>query len=229
MTCLFLVANADVALFAAENTNRIGGSMGVNEAVMVTVELDFGPRVPSIAEGLAEVERRHRPDDGKGRVFAILDAYGEPTPDGRKLHMSMHVSSEKPGTGTLIFRRTGEVLWESRIVPGAKTNAFSGKNLTILVEDGKGRAFMVDGSSNPASILDATIKEGEVPMRNFWPDGAEREVTFLYSTCGCPVKVLARRKGEVTERTKELPVIFPDDPAVVQLIEKLMGWKASAG
>jgi len=202
--------------------------MGVDEAVMVTVELDFGPRMPSISEALAEVERRHRPDDSKGRVFAILDAYGEPTPDGKKLHISMHVSSEKPGTGTLVFRRTGEVLWESRIVPSAKTNTFSGKNLTILLDDGKGRAFMVDGSSKPSSILDATIKEGGVTMRNFWPDGAEREVTFLYSACGCPVKVMVRRKGDVTERTKELPVIFPDDPAVVQLITKLMRWKASA-
>jgi len=201
--------------------------MGVDEAVMVTVELDFGPRMPSISEALAEVERRHRPDDSKGRVFAILDAYGEPTPDGKKLHISMHVSSEKPGTGTLVFRLTGEVLWESRIVPSAKTNTFSGKNLTILLDDGKGRAFMVDGSSKPSSILDATIKEGGVTMRNFWPDGAEREVTFLYSACGCPVKVMVRRKGDVTERTKELPVIFPDDPAVVQLITKLMRWKAS--
>lgn len=199
--------------------------MAVNEAVMVTVELDFGARMPSIAEGLAEIERRHRPEDGKGRVFAILDAYGEPTADGKKLHMSMHVSSEKPGTGALVFHRTGEVLWESRIVAGAKTNAFSGKNLTILVGDGKGKAFMVDGSGNPATILDARIKEGGVPMRSFWPDGAEREVTFLYSACGCPVKVLARRKGDGTVRTKELPVIFPDDPAVVQVIEKLMGWK----
>ena len=202
--------------------------MGVNEAVMVTVELDFGPRIPSIAQALTEVERRHQPDDGKGRVFAILDAYGEPTPDGKKLHMSMHVSSEKPGTGTLIFRRTGEVLWQSRIVAGTKTNAFSEKNLTILLDDGKGRAFMVDGSSNPANILDATIKESGVPMRNFWPDGAEREVTFLYSACGCPVKVMARRQGDLTERTKQLPVIFPDDPAVVQLIAKLMRWKAPA-
>ena len=195
---------------------------------MVTVELDFGSRVPSIAEALSEVERRHQPEDGKGRVFAILDAYGEPMPDGKKLHMSMHVSSEKTGTGTLVFRRTGEVLWQSRVIHGTKTNAFSGKNLTILLDDGKGRAFTVDGSSNPGSILDTTIKEGGVPMRNFWLDGAEREVTFLYSACGCPVKVMARRKGETTERTKELPVIFPDDPAVVQLIERLMGWKRTA-
>jgi hypothetical protein len=202
--------------------------MSVNEAIMVTVELDFGPRVPSIAEGLAHIERRQHPDDGKGRVFAILDAYGESTADGKKLHMSMHVSSEKPGTGALVFRPTGEVLWESRIVPGTKTNSFSGKNLTILLDDGRGKAFMVDGSANPASILDARIKEGGVPIRNYWPDGAEREVTFLYSACGCPVKVLARRKGDATVRTKELPVIFPDDPDAVRVIERLMGWKKPA-
>jgi hypothetical protein len=140
--------------------------------------------------------------------------------------MSMHVSSEQTGVGTLIFRRTGEVLWQSRIVAGTKTNAFSGKNLTILLDDGKGKAFMVDGSGNPASILDARLKEGGVPVRDFWPEGAEREVTFLYSACGCPVKVMVRRSGQVTMRTKELPVIFPDDPAVVRVIERLMGWKA---
>jgi len=202
--------------------------MAVNEAVMVTAELDFGPRVPSIAEALGQIERKHQPDAGTGRVFAILDAYGEPTPDGKKLHISMHVSSEKPGVGTLVFRRTGEVLWQSRVVLGTKTNAFSGKNLKILLDDGSGKALMVDGSANPASILDARIKEGGVPVRNFWPDAAEREVTFLYSACGCPVKVLARRKGEETVRTRELPVIFPDDPAVAQVIARLMGWKTPA-
>src|SRR5882724_11854265 len=33
-------------------------TMDVNQAVMVTVELDFGPSVPTIAEALREVERR---------------------------------------------------------------------------------------------------------------------------------------------------------------------------
>src|SRR5262245_61579090 len=78
--------------------------MEVNHAVMVTVELDLGSPVPTIAEGLRQVERRYQPDDGRGRTFAILDAYGEPTPGG-KLHMSMHVSTEKPGLGTLVLRR----------------------------------------------------------------------------------------------------------------------------
>src|SRR6266566_70595 len=34
------------------------GTMNINQAVMVTVELDFGPSVPSIADALREVERR---------------------------------------------------------------------------------------------------------------------------------------------------------------------------
>src|SRR5213593_4113281 len=69
-------------------------NLQVNEAVMVTVELDFGPNIPSVAEALRQMERHYQPADGKGRTFAILDAYGEPTPD-HKLHMSMHVSTEK--------------------------------------------------------------------------------------------------------------------------------------
>ena len=49
-------------------------------------------------------------------------------------------------------------------------------------------------------------------------------MTFIYSACGCPVKVMCRRVGERTVRTKDMPVIFPDDPAVVGVITKLMGW-----
>src|SRR5262245_36872402 len=79
-------------------------TMDVAKAVMVTAELDFGTKTPSIAEALTQIERRYQPDDGQGRTFAVLDAYGEPTPDG-KLHISMHVSSEKPGGGQLIFKK----------------------------------------------------------------------------------------------------------------------------
>jgi hypothetical protein len=198
-------------------------TMPVAQAVMVTVELKFGSKVPTIAEGLREVERRYQPDDGQGRTFAILDAYGEPTADG-KLHISMHVSTEKPGMGSLVFRRTGEVLWQSRIVLGTNRAAFTGKDLLILLDNGSGQTFTVDGSGNPSSILDARIKEMGNAVRDFWPDGAEREATFLYSACGCPVKVKVRRAGERTLRTKDLPVIFPDDPAVVSVITRLMGW-----
>ena len=200
-------------------------SIEINQAVMVTQELDFGTPVPTIAEALQSIERKYQPEDGVGRTFAILDAYGEPTPEG-KLHISMHVSTEKPGIGSIIFRRTGQVLWSSRItaLTNAAKPAFNGKSLTILVNDGTGRTFTVDGSSNPTSILDATLKEPGVPVTAVWPDGEEREVTFIYSACGCPVKVLARRQGDRTIRTKELPVIFPDDPDVVRVITSLMRW-----
>jgi len=197
----------------------------VNQALMVTVELDFGPKIPSIAEALRDIERRHQPESGNGRVFAILDAYGEPTPDGKKLHLSMHVSTEKPGIGSLVFKRTGEMLWSSRVVPS--TNAaskFSSAALTIYLDDGAGKLLTVDGSNNPSSVLDASVKEAGQPVSLMWPDGAEREVTFIYSACGCPVKTMCRRVGDRTVRTKELPVIFPDDPSVVTLITHLMGW-----
>jgi hypothetical protein len=195
----------------------------VNTALMVTVELDFGSATPSIAEALREVERRYQPEDGQGRTFAVLDAYGEPTPQG-KLHISMHLSMEKPGQGALVFRRTGETLWRGRIVPTTNTTQFTGKALTIYLDDGMGKTVTVDGSQNPATIMQATIKEAGVPVGLFWPDGAEREMTFVYSACGCPVKAMVRRTGEKTVRTKDLPVIFPDDPAALALIARLMGW-----
>lgn len=213
---------------AASGASIVGDTnlpaMEVAQALMVTVELDFGPQVPSIAEALQHIERRSEPEDGQGRTFAILDAYGQPTPDG-KLHMSMHVSSEKTGKAAIVFKRTGAVLWQSRIIPSkTKTNAFTGKDLLILLDAGQGKSVTVDGSNNPATILDANVKEIGIPVRNFWPDGTEKEVTFIYSACGCPVKVMTRRVGERTERTKEMPVIFPDDPAVVTLITKVMAW-----
>lgn len=205
-------------------TNNLG-STEVNQALMVTVELDFNGPPPGIAEALREIERRHQPAIGTGRVFAILDAYGEPTPDGKKLHMSMHVSMERPGIGSLIFRRTGETLWSSRIVP--TTNApspFAGTQLTVLFDDGTGKLLTVDGSKGATSILDASLKETGQLLRDAWPEGVESEMTFIYSACGCPVKVKCRRAGDRTMRTKDLPVIFPDDPAVVEVITRLMRW-----
>ena len=98
------------------------------------------------------------------------------------------------------------------------------KNLLILIDNGRGTAFTVDGSNNPSSVLEAKAKEPGVSVRDVWPDGAEREVTFIYSACGCPVKVMVKRTGDRTVRTKDLPVIFPDDPAAVQVISRLMGW-----
>lgn len=208
---------------ASSPTNALPSTMEVAKAVMVTVELDFGPNVPSIAEALRHIERRYEPADGKGRTFAILDAYGEATPDG-KLHISMHVSSEKPGTAALVFKRTGEMLWQSKIVPSTNAAPFSGKELTILMDDGTGKTLMVDGSRNPASILDAGIRNSPSLVRDIWPEGAEREFTYIYSACGCPVKTKVRREGDRTARTKELPVMFPDDPAVMRIIAQLMRW-----
>ena len=196
-------------------------TMDVAKAVMVTVELDFGSKVPSIAQALTEVERRYQPDDGQGRTFAVLDAYGEPTPDN-KLHMSMHVSSEKPGLGWLVFKRTGEVLWQGKINPTSQP--IQPKNLTVLMDNGRGTSLTVDGSGNPNSIIDARVKPGDLPVRDIWPDGQERDFTFIYSACGCPVHVLVRRVGDRTMRVKDTPVIFPDDPKAVEVIARLMKW-----
>jgi hypothetical protein len=197
----------------------------VAQAVMVTVELDLGQPVPSIAAALREIERRYEPANGQGRTFAILDAYGEPTADGR-LHISMHVSTEKPGIGALVFKRTGEVLWKNRIVSATKppASSFAGKNLLITLDDGAGKSWVLDGSKGATTIMDAIVRDLGVPVRDFWPDGVEHEVTFFYSACGCPVKVTAKRTGDKSIRTKELPVIFPDDPAVAATIAQLMGW-----
>ena len=83
---------------------------------------------------------------------------------------------------------------------------------------------MVDGSASPSSIIEAKVKPGDLPVRDIWPDGSEREVTFIYSACGCPVHVMAKRAGDLTVRTKDTPVIFPDDPAAVAVITRLMRW-----
>lgn len=199
-------------------------NLEVNQAVMVTVELDFGGKPPAIAEALRGIERISEPFDGVGRTFAVIDAYGEPTAEG-KLHLSMHVSTEKPGRGSLVFRRTGEILWQCEMRPSPNPNAaFTGKNLSIFVDDGKGKSLTVVGANNPSSILTANVRELGRPVASIWPDGAEREVTFIYSACGCPVKVMVKRVGDRTVRTKELPVIFPDDPAAVTTIEQLMRW-----
>lgn len=201
-------------------------TLEVAQAVMVTVELDFGKPVPSIAAALREIERQSTPADGIGRTFAILDAYGEPTATG-KLHLSMHLSSEKPGLGALVFKRTGEVLWKSRIVPATKSppSSYAGKNLSIMLADGTGKPCLLDGSKGATSIMDAIVRDQAMLVRDFWPDGAEREVTFFYSACGCPVKVMVRRVGDQTIRTNDLPVIFPDDPPVVAAIARLLGWQ----
>ena len=202
-------------------------TMEINTAVMVTEELDFGATIPSIADALKQIERHSEPDDHAGRTFAVLDAYGEPTAD-HKLHISMHVSAEKPGIAALIFRPTGRVLWKSKIIMGSKKEVtpLSKRSLLILVGNSSGTSFTIDGSNNPGSILDANVKEANVPLNVIWPDQTEREFTFVYSACGCPVKAIVRRVGDKTERVKELPVMFPDDPAALDVISRLMRWKS---
>ena len=140
----------------------------------------------------------------------------------------MHVSAEKPGIGSLGFQRTGEVLWKTRIVPATHppASSFAGKQLFIMLDNEDGKPFVLDGSKGATSILDVVVRDTGLPVRDFWPDGAVRQVTFFYSACGCPVKVSARRVGEKSTRTKELPVIFPDDPSVAGNISRLMGWNS---
>jgi hypothetical protein len=199
----------------------------INQAVMVTVDLDFGGgALPTIAEAIPQIERRYEPADGAGRTFAILDAYGQATPE-KKLRVSMHVSAEKVGGGSLVFRRTGEILWYGHFTPMApdKKAPHAAKSLMILVDNGRGKLWTIDGSSNPLSVLEANVKELGQPLKEVWADGEDREFTFLYSTCGCPVKVMTRREGDRTRRTKDLPVIFPDDPTVAEVIGSLMRWE----
>jgi hypothetical protein len=113
-------------------------------------------------------------------------------------------------------------LWTAKVI-GSPVSPI--KNLTIIIDDGKGKGFYIDGSNNPQSILDAKVKDTSMTVREFWPDGAEREFTFIYSACGCPVKVMVKRTGDKTARTKDTPVIFPDDPSAVVTISKLMRWQ----
>lgn len=208
-------------LAAATNLTR----MEVNEDTMITVELNFGKKIPSISEALRQVRRIYQPSDGEGRTFAIIDAFSEATPEG-KLQLSMRISTEKPGAGALFFSRTGEILWQSKIEPPKMpdTSTFTGKSLIVYFDNGKGETFQVDGSANANCILNAKLKGSAQPVKYFWPIGAEREVTFVYSTCSCPVKVMAKRVGDTTIRTKEQRVIFPDDPAAVAELQRLMCW-----
>jgi hypothetical protein len=189
---------------------------------MVTIELDFGGKTLSFKDALKEIDRRYEPADGVGRTFAMLDAYGQTNADS-KLHISMHLSMEKPGVGSLVFRRTGEVLWKSKIIPSAARPPGT-KNLTVLVDDGTGKTEMLDGSKGITRVLDVPLNGLPSRVRDIWPDGDEREWTFIYSACGCPVKVKVRRTGETTARTSDLPVMFPDDPEAMRVISQLMGW-----
>ena len=202
-------------------------TMEVAHSVMVTVMLDFGGEPPSIAEALKQVERQYAPETtnpaaGPERSFAILDSFGQPDASG-KLQISMHVSSERPGVGALVFKRTGEVLWKARLVAAGPPPPE--KALTITMEDPTGKTvYAVDGSKNPTHILDAVLNQNPLTMKDYWPDGEERTLTFIYSTCGCPVRTRVKRVGNTTVRPNDWPVMFPDDPDAMRVINGLMGW-----
>jgi hypothetical protein len=213
------VGNAAAALPVALPTNAVAQSL------VVAVELDFGGSPPPVAEAIKQIERKWEPADGVGRTFAILDADGWVT-NNNKLHLQMHLSMEKPGVGALVFRRTGEVLWKSHIV-AASSGPPPEKRLTIIMDDNAGKSVVLDGSKGAARVLDVPLQNSVTLVREAWPDGAEHSFTFIYSVCGCPVKVKVRRTGETTARTTTLPVMFPDDPAALDTISALMGWSQS--
>jgi hypothetical protein len=200
-------------------------AMEAAQSVVVTHDLDFGPNPPGLAEALQQIERRHQPTDGAGRTFAILEAFTQPGAPPGKFRLNLRVSTEKPGVGEIIFRRTGQSLWKSRITAAAKPPSFTGGQLTILFDTGEGKSFTVDGSLNPQYILDAMLKEPGVPVSQVWPEGEVRDMAFIYSACGCPIHVKCRRAGDRTVRTEAATqVVFPDDPAAAQLISRLMRW-----
>jgi hypothetical protein len=198
----------------------------VAQGVTVTADLDFGLHVPRLAEALNQVDRLYQPDDKTGRTFAVLDAHSITTTNG-KMRISMQLSTEKAGLGILVFRRTAETLWKSRIVPATRPSEsyFVGKKLIIMLDDGKGKTHRLDDSLDAASIMDLLVRDLGTPVRDFWPDGEERELTFLYSTCDCPVKARMRRVGDKTVRSKDFSILFPDDPIAAKTITHLMGWK----
>jgi hypothetical protein len=194
-------------------------TMEVAKAVMVTVEEDFGKNA-TFAEALRQIERRYTPADGVGRTFAILDAYGDTMPDGR-LHMSMHISSEKPGEGQLIHKKTGKVLWRGKI--NSTSQPMPQKALRIIVEAAPGNSFNVDVNSAD-NVINAVASGKNSLVKDVWPDGETREVTFIFSACGCPVKAMVKRVGERTQRTTDTPVMFPDDPDALKTIARFMRW-----
>src|SRR5438270_525509 len=78
-----IAAAAGVAIATNTSPGQLD-TMRAGEAVMVTEELNFGAKIPTIPEALNQIERRYVTDDGKGRTFAILDAFGEPTADPQR-------------------------------------------------------------------------------------------------------------------------------------------------
>jgi len=199
-------------------------AMEAAQSVVVTHDLQVAPGA-TLADALRSVERHFQPDDGAGRTFAILEAFnGEIQSDGR-MRVSLRVSTEKPGLAAITYKPTGDSLWKSRITPVSRKPAFPAGSLTIYFESADGKSFTVDGSLNPPTVLDAMLKEAGLPVTQLWADGEVRKLKFIYSACGCPIEVKCRREGDRTVRTEAASqVIFPDDPAALQVISRLMRW-----
>ena len=220
---LFLAA---FPLVSAGQNKMKKDSMILQESVMVTIEENFGSDVKKIADALQKIERKYEPFDKQGRTFAILDAYGNKMPDGR-MHISMHISSEKAGVGQLVLKTTGKVIWDCRIYPkkdGSKVAAE--KQLMIYIErdNEKDKFYTVNGSGNPASIFDCKLDETKQPVNDYWKNNTVKEFIFIYSACGCPVHVKFLRMGFKSIFQSGDNVIFPDDPGVLSVLHKLMAW-----
>lgn len=198
--------------------------MEAAQSVMVVKDLGFGRQPPRLEDVVRDIERHSQPEDGHGRTFAILEAFTQPDLETSNINLCMRISTEKPGLAAITYRRTGKELWKSRITPATHKPPFTGGSLTIYFDVGDGKVFTVDGSAGPSSILTATLKEPAVQISQVWPEGEVREMTFIYSACGCPIKVKCRRAGEGTVRADATQVIFPDDPAAMQVINALMKW-----
>ncbi len=201
-------------------------SMDIEESVMVTIEENFGPGVNTIEAALNLVERKYQPYDNVGRTFAILDAFGEKMPDG-KIHLSMHISSEKAGFGQLILKTNKKKVWNCKILR-KKTDGrkeAKPKALTIYVEQtgaDKGKYLTADGSTNPADIFVCKIKENGKVIGDYWKDGSVLEFIFIYSACGCPVHAKFMRHGNRSVIQNNNSVIFPDDPGIIPILRNLM-------
>jgi hypothetical protein len=205
------------------NTNGLT-TMEAAQSVVVVSDLGFGRQQPSLEEVVRDIQRHSQPEDGRGRTFAILEAFTQVDQETSNINLCLRVSSEKPGLAAITYRRTGKELWKSRITFATQKPQFTGGELKVFFDVGDGKTYTVDGSTGPSSILTAMLKEPAVQIGQIWPDGEVRELTFVYSACGCPIKVKCRRSGDRTVRTETTQVIFPDDPAAMQVITNLMRW-----
>jgi hypothetical protein len=146
--------------------------------------------------------------------------------DGR-MHISMHISSEKAGGAQLIHKTLRKVLWNCRILPkkdGTKIAAEKQLMIYIERENEKDKYFTVDGSGNPATIYDCKLDETKQSLNDYWKNNTVKEFIFIYSACGCPVHVKFLRMGFKSIFQSGDNVIFPDDPAVLSVLHKLMAW-----